>query len=226
MAVKLTEPTFIIGEAVSGEAYKTRKQLEDAISNMHRNTFDIAELLHKVKISKYYMPEFSTFNEYLKDLDIKERKAQYLDRIVDVMEKVEIPRNDYEPLGINKLREITSLDPDATWTNPETKEELPMKSFISDFVEKGRGMELDEIKRHVRTLKGFVGEHDIVNRTFGWTKETFDSTIAPAIELAKRHLGSSGRDAEGMAIDPSDSRAIEVLAAEYLADPANNILEE
>ena len=57
-----------------------------------------------------------------------------------------------------KLREITSLDVNAIWVNPETSEEVPVKSFIKGFIEKGKDMSLEEIKEHVRTLKGLTGE--------------------------------------------------------------------
>ena len=174
----------------------------------------------------WYRPDFETFGEYVRSLDIKQRKAEYLEKIVDVMEEVDRDRDEYEPLGVAKLREITSLDPNADWTNPDTKEVTPMRDFITELVDKGKGMSLADIKQHVRTLKGLVGENDIINRTFGWTRLAITETIDPAIELAKRAIGSSGRDADGNAIETSDSKAVEMILADFLANPENNILPE
>lgn len=217
----------IVGEQIAGESAKVKKELEKLLKSLNKSTFDVADLLHKVKKFGYFRPEFDTFAEYLKTLDIKQRKSQYLERITDVMEQVNIERNTYEPLGIAKLRDITSLDPNSIWKNPTTGAETPMKDFIVEFVNEGATMSQKEIQEHVRTLKGFTGDNDIVNKTFGWVRSTFENVIEKALELAKRHIGSVGRDPEtGNAIDPSDSRAMEVIAIEYLNDPTNNILKD
>src|ERR1035441_8253243 len=68
---------------------------------------------------------------------------------------------------------------------------------------------------------------DFVNKTFAWLKSTYENVIEKALELAKRNIGSVGRDPEtGNAIDPSDSRAMEVISIEYINTPANNVLDE
>lgn len=224
----LTEPTAaIVGEQVAGESAKVRKSLEKLIQSVNKSTFDIGELLHKIKKNGFYNSwGFNTFQEYVDTLDIKPRKAQYLVRIVDTMEAVGVQRETYEPLGVAKLREISSLDPTATYTNPQTNEETPMKDFIVGFVEKGNDMPLEDLKQHVRTLKGFVGENDIVWLNLCLKRSALDETVRPALELAKNNIGSVGKDSEGMSIDASDGRALEAIAVEYLNDPANNVLPE
>lgn len=218
--------TVLVGEAVAGESAKCRQQLEELIKTLNKSTFDIAELLHKVKKNGFYRPEFDTFADYYKSLKIKESKANYLERIASVMEQVGVDRNTYEPLGTNKLREISRLDPNSMYTNPTNGEETPMKEFITGLVEKGMTMDIEDVKRHVRTLKGQVGENAIVNRTFGWTELTIDETIDPGIELARRNIGSVGRDEDGKAIEVSPSRCVELIMADYLSNPSNNILSE
>lgn len=221
------EQVVIVGEAVAGESQKTRKALETLIKNLNKSTFDVGELLLKVKSSGYYTGwGFNTFQEYVNTLDIKARKAQYLVRIVDVMAQVGVEREKYEGLGIAKLREITSLEPNDTYINPQTNEQTPMKDFILGFVEKGDDIPLEEIKQHVRTLKGFVGENDITWLNICLKRSVLDETVRPALELAKVNIGTVGKDEEGMAKDASDGAALEAISVEYLNDPKNNVLPE
>lgn len=220
-------PTVIVGEQVAGESNKVRKSLEKLIQSVNKSTFDIGELLFKIKKTGFYNGwGFNTFQEYVDTLDIKARKAQYLVRIVDTMEQVGVPREQYEPLGVAKLREISSLDPTATYKNPQTGEETPMKDFITGFIDKGADMPLEEVKQHVRTLKGLTGENELVWLNFCLKKAAVDETVRPALELAKANIGSVGKDAEGNSVDASDGRALEAIAVEFLNDPANNVLPE
>lgn len=218
--------TQIVGEQVAGEAAKVRKELYELVNKLNKSTFDIAELLHKVKSNKFYYPDFETFTEFCKSLDLKQSKANYLERIVDVMEDVGIDRNTYEPLGIRKLIEISSLDPTGYWVNPENNEQKPLRDIIPELVSKGKDLSYNQVREHVQTLKGLVGENQIINETFGWPLETKQEIIDPAIELARRNLGSAGKDKEGNAVEISKSRCVQLWAAEYLDDPANNTYEE
>src|ERR1700734_3757809 len=101
-------PMTVIGEAIAGEARHAREKLEHLIKSGHRNTFDIARQLHLIK-SKAFYDGYTTFSEYIGTLDFKLRKAQYLRRIAEVMELLDIAPDTYEPLGLTKLREICSL---------------------------------------------------------------------------------------------------------------------
>lgn len=218
--------SVLVGEAVAGESAKTRAMLVSLIESINKNTLDVAELLHKVKVNGYYQSECSTFKEYTESLNIKARKAQYLTKIVETFETVGVPRSQYEPLGIAKLREISSLDPNITWKNPVTNDETPMKEFIVGFVESGAQIELDDLKKHVRTLKGFTGENDIVWRNLPFIRQVVEKTIDPALELARANIGSVGKDDEGISKDASDSACVEIWAAEYLLNPANNPMNQ
>lgn len=222
-----TPEAAIIGEAVAGESTAIRSQLESLINNHERSLFDIGELLYKVRRSGFYTHwGFDTFKDYCASLQFKERRAQYLTRIVGVMSDLGINRDEYESLGVAKLREITSLDVNGTWTNPQTGETTPLKDWIAGLVDRGEDMTMDEIKQHVRTLKGFVGDNDLVYETYCYTRLTKEQTIDPAKELARRNIGSVGKDDEGTSKDASAGRCAEVWAVEYLNNPANNVLEE
>jgi len=213
----------IIGQQVAGEAAKVRMELEQLISKVNTSAYDIGELLHKIKKNGYY-DGFVTFQEYVKTLQIKPRKAQYLRRIAEVMDIMEVPREKYEPLGIAKLREITSLDVNGTWTNPDTQVEISLKTFITAFIEKGEEMNLEDIKLHVQTLKGLADED-----AMGWVnlymkKMAIEQVVRPALDMAKMMIGSVGKDDEGVSKDASDGAAAEVVFVSFLNDPANTVL--
>jgi hypothetical protein len=216
-------PSVIVGEAIAGQAAKVRKQLETIIKNTNKSMFDIGDLLHSIKKNGYHE---GTFSDYLDTLDIKKQRAWYLQKLTEVMEKVGIPREKYETVGIAKLRAITSLAPDAVWKNPETGDETPMTEFITGFVEKADDLSLEEIKQHVRTLKGFVGENDFTWLNISVQRGAMDNTVRPALELAKNFIGSTKKDEEGKSIDATDGAALVAICADYLSDPNNSVLPE
>lgn len=220
----VTNPPAIHGEAVAGESAKTRKELEALIGAVNKSAFDMAELFHKVKSKQYYTTwGFSTFPEYVKSLSgIKERKAQYLTKMAETFAEVGVPRSTYEPLGIARCREISSLDPKGTWKNPESGAETPMVEFIKGFVEKGDEISMDLLKAHVRTLKGIVGGNDISFRNLAFQRTVAEEIWDKAIELVRHNAGSVGKDADGMSKDISNEYAAEMLAVNYLNDPTNN----
>ena len=223
--MKNVTPQVIVGEVVAGEAHKAKKQLESLIKFQETSNFDIATLCYNIKRKGLFHP-FTTFQDYYKTLTkIKPRKIQYLTRMAEVMDKVGITREVYEPLGIARLREITSLDPDAEWVNPNTSAKTPMKEFIVGFVEAGESITTEQLKQNVKTLKGLTGENDIVWWNVPFTRSAFENTITPALELTRANVGSVGKDDEGISKDASDSTCVEAWAADVLADPSNNATE-
>jgi hypothetical protein len=222
----------IVGEITAGEAEKTRKELEGLISNWNRSTLDIGFLLHKIKKGGFYKSYgFNTFLEFVNELDIKKRKAQYLTRIVDTMEELNIPRDEFEKVGVAKLREITSLDLYDQDGDPALYEEANGEThLISDVIKgllvKAPSMDLNEIKEYVKVVKGFVGDNDVAWINICVNRAALDGTINPALLLAKKNLGSSHKDEEGVSQDYSDGKALEVISVEYLQDPANQFLGE
>jgi hypothetical protein len=224
---ELTAPTAIYGEAQSGRCSVVRKKLENLIGGLNKSTMDIAVLLSETKKQGYFKQwGFDTFKDYVQQLDLKARKAQYLTRIVETMEQVGVAREVYEPLGISKLREISSLDPGAIYVDPESNTQTPMKDFITGLVDKGLNMSLEEIKQHVKTLKGLVGENDLMFINFSVKRSVWENVIEPSLELAKANIGSIGQDEEGNAKDASNGRALEMIAVEFLNNPQNQPFPE
>jgi hypothetical protein len=214
---------IMVGEAVAGEAAKTRKQLEHIITQVNKSAFDIGDLLWKIKSNGYY-EGFTTFLEFTKSLKLKDSKARYYTRIAEVMTTLGIPREKYEPLGTAKLRAITSLEMGTNWTNPQTGIETPINTFIQGFVEQGGDMTLAEVHQHVNTIKGKVGENAMSWLHLYMKTQAIEQTARPALELAKAMIGSVSKDSEGISQDASDGSAAESVFASFLADPANAVL--
>jgi hypothetical protein len=217
----LIPSTVIVGEAVAGQAAadRARAMLESIIQNIDKQTLDAAELLYTIQSKGLYSPDYNTYKEYTRSIGLKDRKAEYLPKIVKVMAQVGIPRTKYGSLSISRLREITSLDPDKTWTNPETGEQTPLTLFIQGFVDKGEEIEMEDLKQHIRTLKGFVGENALTHVNFCVTVAALSNTIRPALEKMKALIGSVGKDDDGISKDASDGAALEAMSVEILNDP-------
>jgi len=215
-------PPAIHGPVVPGKAAAARAELEQLIKKINKSQFDMGDLLLTIKQNGYY-EGYNSFFEYTRSLGLKDSKVRYTTRISEVMTELNIPREKYEPLGVAKLRAITSLDTKGNWTNPDSKAETPLVAFIQGFVEEGDKLSLEEVQQHVRTLKGEVGEN-----AMGWLhlymkQLAIDNVVKPAFELAKLHIGSVSKDEDGNSKDASDGRALEVIAAEYLNDPNNQV---
>lgn len=207
-------PTPIVGEAVAGEAAATLKQINKLVKGMATNTFDLAELLHKAKSNKYYAPKYNTFGEYAKTLDLKVAKAYYLAKMVEVMTESGVPRHDYEPLGIAKLRLIIRI---------ETEKEFggkPNTEWVKSLVHDGVNMTPQEIDTQVNKIQGLIGLDSIEWVNFP-IKQSAKAFWEQAVELAKKQIGSVGQDDDGNFKDASVGRCAEVIALSYLQDLNN-----
>ncbi len=211
-------PVTVVGEQIAGEAAEVKRNLEAMIESVNRSNFDIGEMCFRIKSRRLYEP-YTTAQEYFATLTgMKARKLQYLTRMAGVFAQLGIPRATYEALGVARCREITSLDPDAVWKNPENGQETPVADYIRLFVEQGDNIEMDTLKQHVRVLKGFIGENDLCWENLCFTRSVRDNVWNPAVEKAKALLGSAKRDDEGISQDASDARAAEIIAASFLSD--------
>lgn len=216
-------PPAIIGEREAGRSAQVRKRLLLLVGDIAENTFDLADLLAEAidenLIQKWGYDNVADYGET--ELGLKERKIQYLVRIVKVCKAVGLVRKNYEAAGVSKLREITRLDPLGSFFNPDTKTPEPLSEHIIDLISKAEEMTGTQILEEVRRLMGQTGGNRPVTKMMSWTEDTYNNVIVPAQELARRRLGSASRDAQGNAIEYTDSVVEEMIHAEFLADPNN-----
>ena len=204
----------IVGEAVAGEAAATLKQINKLVKGLSTNTFDLAELLHKVKSNKYYAPKFNTFGEYAKTLDLKVAKAYYLAKMVEVMNACGIPRQEYEPLGIAKIRLVIRVELDKEFGGK------PNTEWVKALVKDGQSMTPQEIDTQVNKIQGLIGLDSIEWVNFP-IKQSAKQFWEQAVKLAQKNIGSVGQDEDGNFKDASIGRCAEIIALSYLQDPNN-----
>lgn len=219
--VSLQNPPAIHGESVAGRAAQLRKQLMIMVEDIKERTFDLAEALYLAKSEGLYRQwGYASIGDYGDvELGLKERKTQYLVRIVEVMTACGIPRSQYEPAGVSKLREIARLDPKGTHFNGEQLE--PLSDHIKSLVEGASINTTAKIAGEVNRLMGMVDGNAMVVRSFSCTQDAWDNVIKPGMEIIRKRLGDKGRDSSGQAEDYSDGKCIEMAFAEVIADPNN-----
>jgi hypothetical protein len=212
----MLDEQVIVGEAEAGEAAKVRKQLNQLIKNLNASTFDLMDVLYTIKSKGFFSPKFNTFSEFVKDLDgLKLSKAYYLTRIRETMNAAAIPREVYEPIGLSKLRAIARLDPTATY------ELITGLEAVKQLVEAAPNLSLNDVKLGVDQTLGLTGEDSMVWLNVS-LKNSAREVVKKAISVAKKNIGSVSKDDEGISHDASDGAALEAVALDFLADPANN----
>ena len=215
--------TQIVGEPVAGQAKQIHKQIKALIHGMNVNTFDLVDVLHEMKSKKHYASlGYDTFSEYGKSLDLKLSKTYYLAKIGDVMSACGIPRAEYEPIGIAKLRVITKLDLFDKDGKVITHDGITMVEVVKAIADTAAVTDIEQIEAVVDKLQGKTGDNAEVWLNFKVKKIVRDNVVQPALELAKMNIGTVAKDEDGIAVEPSDSAALEGISASYLTDAANS----
>jgi len=215
----------IVGEAVAGEAAQTLSEVKKLVKGMSVNTFDLAEKLHAVKSKKFYAPKYQTFGEYAKTLDLKLSKSYYLVKLVEVMTACNIPRAVYEPVGIAKLRIVSRIDLEQQDGSPKMYDlgtGLPVSgvTVVQAIMAHAGAQDPMELEQFVRKVNGQVGDNAPEWRNISMTagqKAKWDEAVA----LARKNIGSVGKDADGQYKDASEGSCCEVIAVSYLQDLNN-----
>lgn len=210
----------IVGEVDAGHAAAVRKSLKKAIQQVNVSTFDVIELLHKVRKERLFTEP--TFSDFVDTLGLKKRTAQYWERIGEVMAAIDAKREEYEPIGVTKLRVISRLEPTTTYTNPITNDVHPMTDYIWGLMEMAPTKTAEELEQSVRVLLGEVGENDFTWLNVRVPRLTMTNVIAPAIEKAKTNIGSVATDADGTEKAANDARALEVICVSYNLDASED----
>lgn len=224
----MNDPIAIVGDVQAGRATVLRKKLMGLAGDIQASTFDLAEMLSEASHAHMYQAwGYQSIVEYgASELGLKARKVQYLVRIIEVMRIVGIKREIFEPIGVTKLREITTLDPAGTFFNKETKQNEPLLDHIIRLVTEADDVTADEISEEVKRLKGQIGDNAMVVRSTSYVLSVWENVIKPAQELARRLMGSAGRDKDGNAVEYSDGAVEEMIHAAFNADPNNSLEPE
>ena len=194
------------------------------VASLNTNTFDLASLLYEARENNYYSAwGFSSLGEYAeKELGLKKRKSEYLTRIMQVTKAVGLDRSSFEPCGVSKLREICTLDPEGTYWNSAEHVSEDLAEHIVRLILDCDKLTVEQVKEEVLRLKGRVGPDRPVIRSTSYPQSVWELIIKPARELARRLLGSSGRDDEGNAKEYSDGVCDEMIYSRFLTDPNNS----
>jgi len=194
-------------------AGEIREQINKLISTTNSSTFDIAELLYEVKFNRYFKGwGFDSFSKYAKSLELKYSKSFYLVRIVENMKAAALERSVYEPVGLAKLRLIARIDPAGEF------EGTPMPMVIRELTLKAKDMTTEDVQLTVEKILGLVEDESMVWINFHLKKSARDNVVKVALAQIKKHLPQT-QDEEGKFHDASDGVALEMMAANLLADP-------
>lgn len=208
----------IYGESEAGRSSKVRQYLESLRQTISNINYDLAELLVEAQEKNYFSEWGTTLDEFVEqNLDIKARQAAYLMRIVKVSKSMGYHRTDIESIGISKLKEIFSLEPDNTWFNPDTQENEKIAGHIERLIVIAPSTGLEAIRAEVKRLKGLVGENDLTWNNYQTTRITKDNVILPGLEAFRKYLGSKGAVEKEGSTEYSEGFVYEMIFAEILS---------
>lgn len=214
----------IVGEVEAGRAARIKKDVLKLIKGVSASSFDLADLLYEIKSNNFHVGYGHTsFSQYLKSLaesGMKYSKAYYLFRITENGASAGLKREEYEPVGLTKLRLISRLKPAGEFNG------VPMVMIIRELTLKALTMTPEEVSFEVDTILGLTDDESMVWINFKVKKNAREDVIKPAIALIKKHCPESQLvDEDGNVTEMSDGAALEMMAANLLADPNYNTEE-
>jgi hypothetical protein len=209
----MSEEIIEVGDADVSRAATVRRALNKLIKAISANTFDIMDYLHESKSKNYFAGwGFESFSKFAKSLDIKYTKSYYLVAIKENMIAAGLERPEYEPVGMGKLRVISKLNPEAEYNG------TPVVLLIRELTLKAKDMSLEEVQFEVDTILGLTEDESMVWMNIRMKKLARENVVAPGLAKAKRYMGQT-QDDEGNFVDASDGAALEMVMANWLADP-------
>lgn len=206
-----------VSDSVINRAQEVRAALLRIKESIEDNFIDLCELLYEAQQGEYHCVwGYSRFGEWVEQasgLDISARQAYYYLSIARKMKELGLSRELVKQAKISKLKEIFSLEPSEVANE--------MKTLVAKAV---TGASLDEIREEVAVIRAKSGGQPSVYMTLK-IELSAKETVERAIELARRRYGSVEDEKTGEVKDASVSKCIELICAEFLADP-NNYPEE
>lgn len=185
-------------------AEQVRQQLETEKQNFVRNFFEISKLLTEIYNNKYYeFWGYGSFIDYVEssDLDINQTTAYRMVNLVNGQKALDIPTEELLVVKPTKLLEIFSLNKEANGDD------------IKKLLEEAKTDTIDEVRNKVRQAKGLSTD---VWMKFKLTDDMAD-TVNAALEKAKQESGDIIDHNTGEVLTISNSRALELICANYLA---------
>jgi hypothetical protein len=218
----MSEETVIIGEQEAGRAATVRRAINKLVAASSTTMFDLMDLLFEAKSKLYYTGwGFPSFSKYAKSLGQKYTRSYYLVKIKENMKAAGLEREQYEPVGMTKLRIISRLKPETTFND------IPVSLLIRELTLKAGQMEPEQVQYEVDKIMGLTEDESMVWINVKVKKLARENVIKPALEKMKRHIGTSpSEEEEGQHVDASDGRALEMVCANFLADPNYDTPEE
>lgn len=205
----------LVGEVETGRAATVRRQINKLIAVSNTSDFDLSDLLYETDTKLYYTAwGFESFSKFAKSLALKYTKSYYLLKIKKNMVAAGLEREQYEPVGKTKLRSISRLNPESEFNG------TPVNLLIRELTLKAGQMTPEEVNFEVDTIMGLTEDESMVWVNLKVKKLARENVIKPAFEKMKKHLGTQpDPDNEGQYVEASDGRALEMIAANFLADP-------
>lgn len=209
----MSSTTLVVAGSEEERALVVREQIESIRSNMHDGVFELAELLTEARDAEYHkFWGFTRFGDWIEqgsNLDMSQRTAYYLIKIIEKSRLLGISRETLKLAGISKLKEIFTLElPDFN---------TQVKSLVAHAPDKS----LMDIKNEVAQLKTAGGIQPFVYITLKLPKSVKEETIDPAFELLRKKYGDYKDPQTGESIDITDGKCLEFIAVEFLQDPHN-----
>lgn len=223
----LEPPAIVRRDTEQGE--QVLERLQAIVKQQQLSTFEVAELLYTVDRNDLWaIKGHESLDDWAAktDLDIGIREIRYLISVHKKSTAMSIPKNQLVAAKISKLKIIFQLDPTAEVVDTQTGEVESMDEIIRLLIKEAPHKTLKEIKQIVQDLLNKGKEED---EQITWLNlcilRSAKHVVEDALELARVNAGSS-YTADGQTTkEMLDSRALELICADYLSDP-NNRLEE
>ncbi len=193
-------------------AIEVRTKIDALRVNMFDGLLDIAELLAEARRGDYHIhygfPRFGDWVEQGSGLDMSERTAYYLIKIVENAKLLGISREELRAAKLSKLKEIFSLDAEVHGDE------------IKLLVGEAKESSLDDIRTKVQKIKSGGGEEPFVFLTIKVPMSVKENYIDPAFELIRRQYGDR-KDAAGNPVDITSGVCMEYLCQAFVQDQNN-----
>lgn len=192
---------------ISPRAEEVLDQIMNIKSTLMKRSLELGRLLKEAR-DNHYAQEwgFSRFDDWVEEgsgLDMSARLAYDLIKVVEQSFRLGIPDEALERVKLSKLKVIFTL-----------KAGEMSDDDIRELVTSAELMTTKDIAASV----GIAKHQEWVYRNYKFDKTAYEQVITPATERAIREYGDTlGVDEQ--VTDISDSKAVEIWAASFLAEP-------